>query len=81
MSLPAGSLLAEPLSPSFQPAKLLSSAEERGGVRIRITQGPFGGCFGHVCDTDESVCLIRVTDLPDGTYVRIPTNQVVALEV
>jgi hypothetical protein len=77
MSFPAGSVLAEPQCPSVQPAQLLSSAEERGGVRIRITQGPFRGCFGDLSDSDESVCLIRVTDFPDGTYVRIPTNQIV----
>lgn len=80
MQLPTGSLLGDPPTVSFQSADLPPLSGLRHGDRIRITQGLFRGLFGRVCDVDDLHCLARLTGFSDGIYVRIPTDQVVAVE-
>ncbi|HUE71212.1 MAG TPA: hypothetical protein VMP01_10035 [Pirellulaceae bacterium] len=80
MRLLTGSLRADPLTPSFQSTDVAALADVRAGDRIRITQGPFRGQFGRLCEIEDLLCLVRLTEMSDGTYVRIPTDQVVAVE-
>jgi hypothetical protein len=76
MDHPAGSVLADPLSSPFQPARFTSTAGLHLREQVRITGGPFCGLSGWLCEIGEASCLTQLSALGDGVYARVSPDMV-----